>query len=78
MTTNTLFNTDGLHPHIAAMVATDALFSKPPTRLLAVSTDAKTVKGETDNIQRAAAAFLMYSEPVFVKPYSGNNTILIL
>lgn len=49
MTTN-IFNTDGLHPHIAAMVATDALFSKLPTRLLSVSTDAKTVKGETDDI----------------------------
>ena len=48
--TNTTFNTDGLHPHIAAMVATDALFSKLPTRLLSVSTDAKTVKGETDDI----------------------------
>ena len=49
MTTN-IFNTDALHPHIATMVATDALFSKLPTRLLSVSTDAKTVKGETDDI----------------------------
>ena len=40
-----LFNTDGLHPHIAAMVESDPLFSKLPTTLLGTA-NTKTIKGE--------------------------------
>ena len=40
-----LFNTAGLHPHIAAMVESDPLFSKLPTTLLGTA-NTKTVKGE--------------------------------
>ena len=42
---NKLFNTAGLHPHIAAMVETDPLFSKLPTTLLGTA-NTKTIKGE--------------------------------
>ena len=42
----TLFNTRELRPEIAAIVETDKLFTKLPTNLLSVSSDAKTVKGE--------------------------------
>jgi len=40
-----LFNTAGLHPHIAAMVKSDPLFSKLPTTLLGTA-NTKTIKGE--------------------------------
>ena len=43
---NKLFNTDDLWPEIAAIVESDNLFSKVPTNLLSVSSDAKTIKGE--------------------------------
>jgi len=42
---NKLFNTAGLHPHIAAMVESDPLFSKLPTTLLGTA-NTKTIKGE--------------------------------
>jgi hypothetical protein len=42
---NNLFNTAGLHPHIAAMVESHPLFSKLPTSLLGTA-NTKTVKGE--------------------------------
>ena len=42
----TLFNTNELWPEIAAIVESDKLFTKLPTNLLSVSSDAKTVKGE--------------------------------
>ena len=41
-----LFNTRELRPEIAAIVESDKLFTKVPTNLLSVSSDAKTVKGE--------------------------------
>ncbi len=42
---NVLFNTADLHPHIAAMVESDPLFSKLPTTLLGTA-NTKTIKGE--------------------------------
>ena len=46
----TLFNTRELRPEIAAIVETDKLFTKLPTSLLSVSSDAKTVKGEKQGV----------------------------
>ena len=46
----TLFNTNELRPEIAAIVESDKLFTKLPTSLLSVSSDAKTVKGEKQGV----------------------------
>ena len=46
----TLFNTHELRPEIAAIVESDKLFTKLPTSLLSVSSDAKTVKGEKQGV----------------------------
>ena len=46
----TLFNTRELRPEIAAIVESDKLFTKLPTSLLSVSSDAKTVKGEKQGV----------------------------
>ena len=70
----TLFNTHELRPEIAAIVESDKLFTKLPTSLLSVSSDAKTVKGEKQGVLPGILYLSpadMISERLNLCPYAG-------
>ena len=70
----TLFNTHELRPEIAAIVESDKLFTKLPTSLLSVSSDAKTVKGEKQGVLTGILYLSpadMISERLNLCPYAG-------
>jgi len=70
----TLFNTRELRPEIAAIVESDKLFTKLPTSLLSVSSDAKTVKGEKQGVLTGILYLSpadLISERLNLCPYAG-------